>query len=86
MSYKDSLSALDRARYERKLDIVYADSGLEVLDPFSIPQEKWKDDVSLWPPVEFGQLYAYLVDTPGPFTREKLKAYKSLEAFNYYIR
>ena len=25
----------------------------------------------------------YLIDTPGEFTREKLKAYKSLEAYNY---
>ena len=25
----------------------------------------------------------YLVDTPGEFTKEKLKAYKSLEAYNY---
>ena len=27
-----------------------------------------------------------MLDTPGQFTREKMRAYKSLEAFNYYIR
>jgi hypothetical protein len=43
------------------------------------------DDVALWPPVEFGCIYSYLIDTPGQFSKEKLKAYKSLEAYNYYI-
>ena len=37
------------------------------------------------PEVEFPQIYIdlYLIDTPEEFTREKLKAYKSLEAYNY---
>ena len=57
-----------------------------LVDPFVVEEEKWKDDVSLWPAVEFGQIYTYLIDSPGQFTREKMKAYKSLDAFNYYIR
>ena len=84
--YKQGLSAADKARYEDKLKIVYADSGVDILDPFEIPQESWIDNIHLWPPVEYGQLFNYLIDTPGPFTREKLKAYRSLEAYNYYIR
>ena len=56
------------------------------LDTYEISDERWKDDVRLWPPVEFGEIYTYLVDTPGQFTREKMRAYKSLDAFNYYIR
>ena len=31
-----------------------------------------------------GDLYTYLIETKGPFTKESLKAYKSLEAFNYF--
>ena len=34
-------------------------------------------------PVEFGKIYTYVVDTPGLFTKEKMKAYKRLDAFNY---
>ena len=36
------------------------------------------DDVTLWLPMEFGEIYAYLIDTPGPFTRKKMKAYESI--------
>ena len=86
MDYASTLHGPDKVRYERKLQVVFAESGMEVIDPYFIAKEKWKDDVYLWPPVEFGQLYTYLVDTPGPYTKEKLKAYKNLEAFNYYIR
>ena len=28
-------------------------------------------------------MYSYLIETTGPFTKEKLKVYKSLEAYNY---
>ena len=45
--------------------------------------KNWKDDVSLWP--EFEQIYSYLIDTPGEYTKETLKANKGLEAFNYYV-
>ena len=50
---------------------------------FSICVELWIDDVSRWPPIEFPHAYTYLIDTPGEFTREKLKAFKSLQAYNY---
>ena len=78
-------TSCDTARYKRKLEILcqYAEA---VIDPYQLPEEKWIDDVSLWPQVEFGQIYSYLINTPGQFTKEKLKAYKSLDAFNYYIR
>lgn len=75
----------ERANYERKLQIIYNGAD-HVQDPFKKPCEEWVDDISLWPEVEFGQIYTYLVETPGKFTRESLKAYKSLEAFNFYIR
>ena len=57
----------------------------EVLDPYNISVELWIDDVSRWPPIEFPHVYTYLIDTPGEFTREKLKAFNSLQAYNYYI-
>ena len=52
-------------------------------DPF-IDSDNWVNNVSKWPDVEFGQIYCYLVDSPGQFTRETLKAYRSLDAYNYF--
>ena len=37
-----------------------------------------------WPNLESGALYTYLTDSMGLFTKEKLRAYKSLEAYNYF--
>ena len=59
---------------------------LESLDPSKLPEDKWVDEVSKWPPVEYPDLYTYLIEAPGEFTQEKLKAFKSLEAYNYYKR
>ena len=55
-------------------------------DPYEIKEEFWIDNVSKWPSVEFPALYMYFIETPGGYTREKLNAYKSLEAYNYYSR
>ena len=83
----DTLAAPEKRRYKEKLQVIYNSNDPAVLvDPFAVEEDKWKDDVSLWPAVEFGQIYTYLIDSPGQFTREKMKAYKSLDAFNYYIR
>ena len=87
MAYANTLSVAEKARYQLKLEVLYHSKNPGVTDdPYQIGSEEWKDDVTLWPPVEFGQIYTYLVETPGPFTREMMKAYKSLEAFSYYIR
>jgi len=45
-----------------------------------VSDDQWVDDVRKWPSVEFGDLYS---ETKGPYTKESLKAYKSLEAYKY---
>ena len=91
MQYAKSLSKADQERYTRKLEVLYDAVGgsstcTTLTDPYEILREKWSDSISSWPPVEFGDIYAYLIETPGQFSREKLMAYKSLDAFNCYIR
>lgn len=52
---------------------------------FSLEPPLWSDDNTKWPSVEFGAIYVYLIDTPGPLTRHNLQAYKSLDAYGYFI-
>ena len=37
-----------------------------------------------WPDLQFGDIYTYLINIEGCYTKENLKAYKSLEAYNYF--
>ena len=69
-------------RYTDKLKI----SGVTLPNPYSIDQGLWTEDVlTSWPTLEFGDLYSCLVDSKGMFTQESLRAYKSLEAYNYFF-
>ena len=67
----DSLSGMAREHYIRKLQCLYSMVGeneekcLESLDPYKLPEDKWVDDVSKWPPVEYPDLYRYLIEAPG---------------------
>ena len=88
--YFSSLKNADKRRYVQKLSTLYDlpidEEYRSERDPYESRKEEWHDDIALWPSLEFPSVYSYLVDTPGEFTREKLKAFKSLEAHNYYIK
>ena len=53
-------------------------------DPYSIPADSWSEDVTKWPNIDFRDVCTYLIETTGPFTKENLKASKSLKAYNYF--
>ena len=78
--YYNSLGHLAKKRYSEKLTV----NGNEIQDPYEIPDDSWIDDITKWPRVEFGDLYTYLIETKGHFTKENSRAYKSLEAYNYF--
>jgi len=79
-NYYLSLDEHEKQRYLAKLRSL----GLTDNDDPFVEGADWVDEVREWPSLEFGAIYVYLIDTPGPFTREKLHAYRSLDAFNYF--
>ena len=42
---------------------------------YEIPKNDLVDDMKLWPPVTYPDVYCYVIETPGDFTWKKLKAY-----------
>ena len=42
---------------------------------YKIPKNDLVDDMKLWPPVMFPDVYCYITETPVDFIGEKLKAY-----------
>ena len=84
--YLFTLEQSDRKRYEQKL------AGLGFSDVLkdgpllegALFWSNWTDDLAKWPSIEFGAIYISLVDSPGPFTRESVEAYKSFDAYNVF--
>jgi hypothetical protein len=84
--YTNTLSKIARDCYLQKLLRVYSqvryssEEYTDRLDPYQLAANQWIDDISKWLSMEYPDLYCYLIETPGEFTKEKLKEIKSLEA------
>ena len=82
-TYFDELeSEDDKQHYIRKLTL---SNGTILDDPCGIPEDKWTNDVKILPNLDWPDIYTYLIETPSEFTKESLKAYKALEAYNFFI-
>ncbi|VDI60785.1 Hypothetical predicted protein [Mytilus galloprovincialis] len=68
-----------QGRYSTKLVLINSDEC-----PYKFPAGVWKNNPSCWPDLQFGDVYSYLIDSPGIFTRASMKSYKSLDAHNYF--
>ena len=73
-----------KKRYVEKLSI------LKTSDPY-VQMEKrgWQNitdglDWHSWPSVEYPDIYNYLIESPNNFIGSLLKAYKSLDAYNFF--
>ena len=80
-TYSSSLNSDNRKIYEEKL--ITADST--VLPDLYALVENWKDNVKLLPDITWVDIYNYLLYTPSLYTNENLKAYKFLEAYNFFV-
>ena len=82
--YFTALDRVAKSRYESKLtDKGRSNEEIMLPDPYAL--KEWHNDPLSWPDLTFGDIYTYLIDTPGIYTRESLKAYKSLEAYDFCV-
>ena len=81
--YLQSLDSTAKDRYIRKLQVL----GLtEEDDPYAARNGgKFTEDMTLWPPVEYGHIFCYFVERPGVYTQQQLMQWKSLDAYNYFV-
>ena len=77
-TYFRGSNLITRNRYLEKLKYVRGTKYLA--DPNQL-SDGWSDSPRNWPDVTFGDTYVYLIETPGAYTKEELKAYKSLDAY-----
>ena len=54
-------------------------------DPYGIPAHEWVVDMTKWPDLQWPDIYTYLIEKPNAFTKEKLRAFKSTDAYNYVL-
>ena len=66
MECKKTLPKAERKRHREKVRVLCSQQdSVATLDPYENSDERWKDDIRLWPQVEFGEIYTYLVGTQG---------------------
>ncbi|XP_057298496.1 uncharacterized protein LOC130629359 [Hydractinia symbiolongicarpus] len=80
--YFKTLILEDRLHYKKKLTL---ENEVLLEDPFNIEEGNWTTDVKQLPDVCYPDIWNYLIETPSEFTKDKMKAYKSLESYNFFV-
>ena len=79
--FTSHLEISQQERYVSKL------TSLNISDPYAVPQALFTPlidaDVAL-PDLQYPDIYNYLVEFPSQFTGTSLKAYKSLDGYQYF--
>jgi len=78
--YYFKLNKLAKERYEQKLaELKISDDPIVLVDKdFDLTTS-----IRKWPDVSFADIFCFLINYPSQFSSGCLKAYKSLEAYNY---
>lgn len=83
-NYASGLAPNCRVRYLQKLKTLGNIDPLneEILSEFVTLDPKKVTDL---PDLQYPDIYNYLINTNSAYTSEKLKAYKSLESYKYFV-
>ena len=81
MSYEYARNLAPEAfqRYKQKISIC----GLECC-PYQLVFQDLTEDPRQWPDVTHGDIWEYLVNSPGVFTQQTMRNFKSLEAYRFF--
>ena len=74
------LDSLGKMRYKEKLKMLHLSIDLYLVD-----RNAWSTERSLFPHIDFPDIFVYLISSPSLYTKEALKAYKSTEAWSYFV-
>ena len=66
-------------RYQEKLDHIAGE------DPYSVDRELLSSDPDIFPEVTYPDIVNYLIFNPSPCTKDDLKSYKGLAAYNQFL-
>lgn len=80
--YAEKLESDDLKQYFLKLTLK---SGERLPDPFTLPDKDWSDEMTNLPEISWRDVTDYLIDSPSIYTKERMKAYKSLQAYDFFI-
>jgi hypothetical protein len=77
-SYAKQLPLDVLIRYKEKLEMI------DNVDPFQIKDSELSLNKNDYPKTQIVDIYMYFIESKSPYTREEIKAHKSLQAFKYY--
>ena len=77
--YRETLALEERKSYDERLKL------FENIDPYNVSNFLFSDSMELWPEIEFPGIANYLLFSTSGYTKEQLKAYNSLDAYEYFV-
>ena len=77
-SYFTTSSVAKNKRYIEKFEVLYCSKDPDALiDPYVIKASEWKNDIALWPPIEFGHIHRHA----RPVYKRKAESLQELGCF-----
>ena len=80
--YLKSAETNDAQCYIKKLTLT---AGECLPDTYTMVAEDWEENINRFPDITWRDFREYLIETPSLYTKESMKAYKSLEVFDYFV-